>query len=90
MKALLIGLVFVVAFVVAVGFYRGWFHVSSDNADGTRNVTFSADPEKIQDDKKTVEEKVHNLGSQVKDKVAPPADKKDQDKTAAPVPPPQE
>jgi hypothetical protein len=90
MKALLIVLVLVVTFVVALGFYRGWFHVSSDSADGNRNITFSADPEKIQDDKKAVEEKVHNLGGQVKDKVAAPSDEKGKDKNATPVQPPQE
>jgi hypothetical protein len=85
---LLIVLVLVVA-VVGLGFYRGWFHVSSVRADDKPNVTFSADPVKIQDDKKTALEKVHNLGGQVKDKAAVPTDEKDKDKIATPVQPPQ-
>ncbi len=89
MKALLIVLVVIVIFVVALGFYRGWFHVSSDHTDGNSNITFSADPAKMQDDEKTAEEKLHNLGSHRKDKAATPADEKNKDKNAAPVASPQ-
>jgi hypothetical protein len=89
MKALLIVLVFVVALVVGVGFYQKWFSVATTNADGNPSITFSADPDKIQDDKKTALEKMHNLGGHVKDKAATPTDEKDKD-GAPSVPPPQE
>ena len=75
MKALLIVLALVVAAVVGLGYYRGWFHVSSDGADGNPNITFSADPGKIQDDEKAALEKAHDMGGQVKDKAAAPSEK---------------
>ncbi len=87
MKAFLMVLVAIVIFVVALGFYRGWFHVSSNSADSNSNITFSADPAKIQADKKTAEEKLHNLGSHMKDKATTPAEEKN--KTATPVSSPQ-
>jgi hypothetical protein len=90
MKALLIVIVVIGACVVGLGFYRGWFHVSSENADGNPGVTFSADTAKIDEDKKTAGEKLHNLGSHVKDKAATPADEKNKEKTATPVPPSQD
>jgi len=75
MKALLIVFVLVVTAVVGLGFYRGWFQVSSDSADGNPNITFSADPDKVQDDKKPQQEKMQSLGGQVKDKAAVPSGK---------------
>jgi hypothetical protein len=70
MKRLLIVLVLVVAGVVGLGFYRGWFRVSAASADAKSNITFTVDKDKFQEDKKTVQEKVHDLGHAVKDKAA--------------------
>ena len=89
MKVFLIVLVFVVALVVGVGFYQKWFSVATTNADGNPSITFSADPAKIQDDKKAAQEKLHDLGGHVKDKAATPTDEKDKDKTT-PVEPPRD
>jgi hypothetical protein len=81
MKALLIVFVVLVAFVVGLGFYRGWFNVSSNSADGKSNITFSADPAKMQEDKKKALEEGHKVVDQVKDKIAP-SDEKKKDKVA--------
>jgi hypothetical protein len=75
MKRLLIVLVLVVAAGVGLGFYQGWFHIGSDNADGTSNVTLSVDTDKFQEDRKTAQEKAQDVGNKIKDKVAGPSEK---------------
>jgi hypothetical protein len=72
MSRLLVVLVLVLAGVLGLGIYMRWFHVSTESAGGTSNVTFSVDKEKIQEDEKKLAEKVHNLGSQSKDKAPGP------------------
>jgi hypothetical protein len=63
MKRLLILLVVLVGAVAAVGFYRGWFSLSWDRADGKGQVTGTVDEEKIEADKKRALEKVQGLGN---------------------------
>src|SRR5579871_5710218 len=75
MKGFILVLVLVVAGVVGLGFYRGWFHVGSDNADGKSNVTLSVDTAKFQEDRKTAVASVENVAHHTtKDKVAAPSD----------------
>jgi uncharacterized membrane protein YciS (DUF1049 family) len=62
MKGLLVVLVLLVASVVGVGFYQGWFH-------------FTVDKEKFQEDEKKATEKVKKLWPKAKDKTGVPADK---------------
>ncbi len=75
MKVLLFVLILIGAGIVGLGFYRGWFHVGSDNADGKSNVTLSVDTNKFQEDRKSAEAEVKGLGHQNKDKVAGPSEK---------------
>jgi hypothetical protein len=63
MKALLAVIVLLLVGVVALGFYRGWVHLSSDSADSKPNVTLEVDKDKIEADK----EKVEGLGHKAKD-----------------------
>jgi hypothetical protein len=75
MKLLLFVLILIGAGIVGLGFYRGWFHVGSDNADGKSNVTLSVDKDKFQEDSKTAVAEVKGLGHQTKDRVAGPSEK---------------
>jgi hypothetical protein len=50
MKQLLFVLFLIVVGVVCLGFYQGWFGVSSDSTDGKHHVTFTEDPNKIKAD----------------------------------------
>jgi hypothetical protein len=75
MKPLILVLVLVGAAIVGLGFYRGWFQVGSDSADGKSNVTLSVDTDKFQEDRKTAVANVQHLGHQAKDKVAGPSEK---------------
>jgi hypothetical protein len=55
-------LILLVVAVGAVGFYLGWFHIGSETIDGTTNVTFSVNQNKIKTDENKVVEKVHGSG----------------------------
>jgi hypothetical protein len=88
MKRFLIGLVLVGVCVAGVGLYRGWFQVTSEAAKDERNVTFSADSNKIKEDETKVVQEVKHLGHQVKDKSGAPTEKS-KDQTDSPVQPPQ-
>jgi hypothetical protein len=88
MKALLIVLVLVVAVVVGLGFYLGWFTVAWDRADGKGHITGTLDEDKFQEDKNKALEAAHDLGHQGKDNAAPPTEK-GKDEAAPPVQPSQ-
>jgi hypothetical protein len=75
MKRFLFVLVLVGAGVIALGFYRGWFRIGSDNADGKSNVTLSVDADKFQQDRKAAVAKVQGVGHQIKDKAPGPSEK---------------
>jgi hypothetical protein len=89
MKRFLIGLVLVGVCVAGVGLYRGWFQVTSEAANDQRNVTFSADSNKIKEDEKKVVQEVKDLGNHVKAKSGTPTEKS-KDQTVQAVKPPQD
>ena len=53
MRAILVVIVLLIVGIVGVGFYRGWFLMSSnrDSEDQKVNTTFTVDEEKIEEDK---------------------------------------
>ena len=67
MNKLFTFLILVVICVVAVGFYRSWFTVSSPstNAESHKvNVNLTVDPDKVKADAETVKEKAAELTGQ--------------------------
>jgi len=70
----LIVLLFLVAGVVGLGFYRGWFHVSSKGSADKSNVTLTVDKDKVKQDAKDAKEKVQSAGNRPGDKAAAPVD----------------
>jgi hypothetical protein len=58
MKTLIIVIVLLAAGVVGLGFYRGWFSVTSDSGDGKSNIKLTVDKEKFQKDKKSATDTV--------------------------------
>jgi hypothetical protein len=56
-------LVLIVAVVVGVGLYMGWFHFGSDTTEGKTRVTFEVDQEKIKADEKRALEKIRGTVS---------------------------
>ncbi len=63
MKGLLAVLVLVVLLVVAVGFQRGWYSVSTGSDDTHMNVNVSVDKEKVKADEGKAKEKLDELRS---------------------------
>jgi hypothetical protein len=63
--------------VVAVGFYRGWFTLSSpspDTGSNKVNVNLTVDQGKMQEDAETVKKKTTELVGKVTEKAAGPSD----------------
>jgi hypothetical protein len=62
MARMLLTLVLIVAVVAGLGFYMGWFHISSGSDGNNAHVTVSVDKNQIQEDKDTAVDKVQDLG----------------------------
>ena len=70
MKSVLVVLALVVAGVVGLGFYLGWFHLSSGNSANDAHVTVSMDKGQMQEDKDRAVDQVQDLGQPAKEEVA--------------------
>jgi hypothetical protein len=68
MRRLLIVLVLIVAGVVGLGFYQGWFRLSAGGTDGKTNIPVTVDKEKFEQDKERAKEKVQDLEQKVREK----------------------
>ena len=71
MKRIVFVLVLLIAVVGGLGFYLGWFTLTTQTtADGKSNVTVTVDKDKIHDDKEKAKDKAKEIGHDVKDKAA--------------------
>jgi hypothetical protein len=72
-KVFLVIAILLVAGFAGLGFYRGWFQLSSesDNAEHTINTTFTVDENKIQNDKEKVQEFAHQTKEETVDTIDP-------------------
>jgi hypothetical protein len=68
MKRLLVVALLLVAGIVGLGFYQGWFRLSTDSADQKPSATITVDQDKFQKDEQKVKEKVQDFGHKVKEK----------------------
>ena len=53
--------------IVVLGFYRGWFRVSTSHADQQPSATFTVDKDKIHADEQKAKDKVQGFGKEAKD-----------------------
>jgi hypothetical protein len=53
--------------LIGVGFFRGWFQVSTQNVSDTIHVNFTIEGKKIQQDQKSAAEAANDLSQQVRD-----------------------
>ena len=60
MKRFLFVLVIVLAGVVGLGFYRGWFNIGSDRNENQDHLTITVDENKIKEDGKKAQQKVQD------------------------------
>lgn len=68
MKKLFVVLIVVVLLVVGVGFYRGWFALSSGDAGSGNNkvnVNLTVDGDKVQEDAEAVKKRAADLTENV-------------------------
>lgn len=66
--------------VAALGYYRGWFTVSSHGRDAESNkvgVNLTVDPDKVKEDVGRVKEKTTGLGNQATDKAKSDAEQRE-------------
>jgi hypothetical protein len=83
MNRFLVVLVLLVIAVVGLGFYMGWFRLSSDQKDEKTNINLTIDEDKFRKDKDRMIEKVQEAGESVKEKTKT-ATEKVKDKTSQP------
>jgi hypothetical protein len=75
MRGLLVALALLVAGVIGLGFYRGWFDLSADATDPKASVTFTVDQDKIHGDADRAGERVRDFGHTVREATGGKADK---------------
>jgi hypothetical protein len=67
MRRLFAVIVLLLIVIACLGFYRGWFHVSTNSTGQKSSATITVDKNKIQADEGKVKEKVGELGQKVKE-----------------------
>jgi hypothetical protein len=70
-KLLVVAILLLVA-IAGVGFYQGWFHLSTDSTDRKPSATITIDQDKIKADEEKAKEKLHDLGQKVKQRTGDP------------------
>jgi hypothetical protein len=70
MKTLLVVVVVLLVGIAGLGFYRGWFHLSTSGTAQQPSATITVDKDKIHADEKMAKEKVEGLGHKVKEKTS--------------------
>lgn len=58
MKAVLVIVVMLLVGIAGVGFYQGWFRVSTEGTDQQPSATITVDKDKIREDETSVKDKV--------------------------------
>jgi hypothetical protein len=69
MKRFLVVLVLLMAALIGLGFYLGWFDLSTQSTGQKTYVTVTVDRKRIREDAKTAKEKVQDVGQKVKEKI---------------------
>jgi hypothetical protein len=75
MKTLLTAVVLLLVVVAVLGYFRGWYHVSTGNTDQNPSITVTGDPGRIKDDENRAKETVQGFGHKAKETARVPADK---------------
>jgi predicted negative regulator of RcsB-dependent stress response len=67
-----LGLLVVLAVVViGVGFYLGWFHVTSEQTGERTHTTLTVDQDKIREDEERAKSKLQDFGRKIKESTKP-------------------
>jgi predicted negative regulator of RcsB-dependent stress response len=65
MKALFGGIVLLVVGIICVGFYQGWFHVTTHSTNQKSSATITVDQDKIRTDEGKAKEEMQAFGKKV-------------------------
>ena len=68
MKTLVFLVVLLAVGVAGLGFYRGWFRLSTDNTNPQSSTTFTVDKNKIHEDEQKVKDEVQGLKQEATEK----------------------
>jgi len=63
-------LIVLLAGLVGLGFYQGWFHFDSQNSSSKTDITITVDKDKLTADEQKAREKVQDLAHQAQDKTS--------------------
>lgn len=55
--------------IAGLGFYRGWFRISTDNTDRQPSATITVDKDKFHEDEQKAKDKVQGFGQEAKEKL---------------------
>lgn len=70
MRKVLVVIVLFLAAIVVLGFFRGWFRLSTDHTAAQRSTTFTVDQNKINEDKDKVTGKVQDFEHKTREETA--------------------
>jgi hypothetical protein len=79
MNRFLVVLLLLVAGVVGLGFYLGWFRFSTGSEGQKTNITITVDQEKIREDEEKAKQKVQQVGQKVKERTGAGTEKSNKD-----------
>ena len=69
MRSLMFVVVFLVVAIAALGYFRGWFAVSTNSTDRAPSATVTLDKAKFHEDEQTAKDKVQGFEQTAKDKI---------------------
>ena len=75
MRSLLIAIVLLLVCIATLGFYRGWFSLSTDNTNQNPSATITVDQNKIKEDEEKAKEKMREFGHKAKEATGDLTDK---------------
>ena len=75
MRTLMFVMVLLLIGIVGVGFYRGWFQLSTDTTSQKPSATITVDKDKIHADEQTAKDTVQGLRKEAKEKIGDRAGK---------------
>jgi hypothetical protein len=75
MRTLLFVVVLLLVGIAGLGFYRGWFRLSTANTDPQPSATLTVDKDKIHEDEQTAKDKAQGFGQEAKEKIGDRAGK---------------
>ena len=67
MRTLLVAVVLLLVAIAVLGYFRGWFHFSTENAGQGPSATVTVDPGRIKADENKVKETVQGFGHKAKE-----------------------